>query len=689
MNDDGEWRNVWHGITVAPAARAIFPGSSSAPSSSKRMFFNRPLRSTGRGTRPRALYKDLAYFLIDLSWPRLALALATSYFGVIFLFGLLFFFICQECDNLFDGYNLSYQAFSTIGFGVVYSRDRCGNYVTILESYVSMVLLPTFAGIIFTKFSLPKVQVAFSNKCCIQPNYQGQHSALVVRVANASSSPNLNLDVIMDAVFTMELFSVHETVLRRHKLALKQSDFIFFRLALELVHVIDESSPLHGMPFTANCMLHVTVTGIDSNRHATIVNQMSYTSDRVAVGAKFDSMLSHDLATNHVVMDFEKLSCVVSVETCSIAPHMAAAAPGRTPTSSSSPEFVDASSPQHHDGVSWDQPEAELAAAATASDQPFVEPGMTGILFKDSSGRALHRQATMSDGGSYVHIDDTISMLHRVRPKNVPHRFQYLYYHILHAKWVSIVAGIFILTATVTVFFAVLHWVHFPGGLFLMADMLPPRNSPFELCMYLSVHTFSTIGYGTIAPAPGDNYHNALVAVEAMCGLTVATILTGIFWSKFALPQAHIQFSPAMAVSMYQSQRCLVFRAVNTRNVGDIQLCQFKLGAFSTDRSGARRMYDLPLVQPTWPSINMPATLVHVIDESSPLRRHNDDELNATSLLALFSGFDSTFCETVYARQIYTTYEFGKQFENSVTLTPDDVGVEWSQVSLDNHLPMK
>ncbi|RHY27419.1 hypothetical protein DYB32_006787 [Aphanomyces invadans] len=659
MHDDGEWRNVWHGITVAPAARAIFPGSSSAPSSSKRMFFNRPLRSTGRGTRPRALYKDLAYFLIDLSWPRLALALATSYFGVIFLFGLLFFFICQECDNLFDGYNLSYQAFSTIGFGVVYSRDRCGNYVTILESYVSMVLLPTFAGIIFTKFSLPKVQVAFSNKCCIQPNYQGQHSALVVRVANASSSPNLNLDVIMDAVFTMELFSVHETVLRRHKLALKQSDFIFFRLALELVHVIDESSPLHGMPFTANCMLHVTVTGIDSNRHATIVNQMSYTSDRVAVGAKFDSMLSHDLATNHVVMDFEKLSCVVSVETCSIAPHMAAAAPGRTPTSSSSPEFVDASSPQHHDGVSWDQPEAELAAAATASDQPFDLKSHARMWLLGSSVaaaaccRALHRQATMSDGGSYVHIDDTISMLHRVRPKNVPHRFQYLYYHILHAKWVSIVAGIFILTATVTVFFAVLHWVHFPGGLFLMADMLPPRNSPFELCMYLSVHTFSTIGYGTIAPAPGDNYHNALVAVEAMCGLTVATILTG-------------------------TARCVLHLTGRRR-----------LGAFSTDRSGARRMYDLPLVQPTWPSINMPATLVHVIDESSPLRRHNDDELNATSLLALFSGFDSTFCETVYARQIYTTYEFGKQFENSVTLTPDDVGVEWSQVSLDNHLPMK
>ncbi|RHZ34878.1 hypothetical protein DYB26_012350, partial [Aphanomyces astaci] len=303
---DSAWRNVWHGIAVAPASRAIFPGSSSQTSSAQQPFFNRPLRS---GVRPRALYKDLAYFLINLSWPRLALALATSYFGVIFLFALAFYFVCQECNDLFDGYNLSYQAFSTIGFGIVYSRDRCGNYVTILESYMSMVLLPTFAGIIFTKFSLPKVQVAFSNVCCIQPNYSGNHAALVVRVANASSSSHLNLDVIMDASFSMELFS---TVLRRHKLPLKQADFIFFRLALELVHVIDATSPLYATPFSPDCMLLVTFTGVDSNRHATIVNQVSYTHDCIAHGAKFVAMLSHEV--NHVEMDFDRLSDVALSE---------------------------------------------------------------------------------------------------------------------------------------------------------------------------------------------------------------------------------------------------------------------------------------------------------------------------------------------------------------------------------------
>ncbi|RQM19159.1 hypothetical protein B5M09_013039 [Aphanomyces astaci] len=362
---DSAWRNVWHGIAVAPASRAIFPGSSSQTSSAQQPFFN--MRS---GVRPRALYKDLAYFLINLSWPRLPLALAISYFGVIFLFALAFYFVCQECNDLFDGYNLSYQAFSTIGFGIVYSRDRCGNYVTILESYMSMVLLPTFAGIIFSKFSLPKVQVAFSNVCCIQPNYSGNHAALVVRVANASSSSHLNLDVIMDASFSMELFSVHGTLLRRHKLPLKQADFIFFRLALELVHVIDAASPLYATPFSPDCMLLVTFTGVDSNRHATIVNQVSYTHDCIAHGAKFVAMLSHEV--NHVEMDFDRLSDVALSETSVLWNAM-----GHR-------RLLSPDQGIHHEGMTW---EYAASTSTESPSQPFVEPTMAGLLLKHSSAR--------------------------------------------------------------------------------------------------------------------------------------------------------------------------------------------------------------------------------------------------------------------------------------------------------------
>ncbi|KAF0698222.1 Aste57867_11149 [Aphanomyces stellatus] len=667
------WKHLWHGVTAAPCT---FDGTNAAP------FFGRRVRSIGK--RPRAFYKDMAYYVLNLTWLQVAVVLTILYFGIIFVFGCFFHFVCQETDSLLDGYNLSYQAFSTIGFGIVYSKDRCGNYVTLVEGFVSLVMLPTIAGIIYTKLSLPKVQVAFSSVCCVHPQYRGDAAALVVRVANASPSIDLDTDVIMDAVFTMELFSLvdvrlhHGHYVTRCKLPLQQADFIFFRLAIDLIHVIDATSPLHGAAAVVgpDAMLHVTITGVDSNRHATIVNQHSYTSDVVRMNSHFEPMV-HRTETNHLVLEFDKLSAVTpatSDKSRDDPPVVFLNTEGwkhdNTPSTSTT---EDASSP-----VSSTLPPPPAA--------PFVDAALDPILFKHSSSRGVSNRslgAHLLSEGSYVHLDDAIAHAPRVQPRHVPHAYQYTYYHILNSRWRVIIGGIVGLSTVVTVLFGVLHWLRFDETLYIVPDMVPPRNSPFEICLYLSMHTFSTIGYGTVGPAPGDHYHNALVAIEAMIGLTVSSILAGIFWSKFALPQAHIQFSSKVVVTTMHGQRVLVFRAVNTRNVGDIHMCTFKLGAFFQDRNGARRLHDLPLVHASWPSINMPVVLVHVLDAASPLiRLRNTHELASVSTLALFSGFDATFCETVYARKLYSGIDTTGDavFLDAAHVSASQIALDWARV---------
>ncbi|CAK4082058.1 unnamed protein product [Aphanomyces euteiches] len=628
---------AWHGIAVDSSAN-VFANKTSES------IFLKPIR--GIGGRPRAFYKDIAYVVLNLSWFHVVVVLSFAYFGVIFAFALVFHYVCGESESLLDGYNLSYQAFSTIGFGIVYSTTRCGNYTTLAEAYVSMVLLPTFGGIIFTKFSLPKVKVAFSNVCCIHRR-TSDSSALVVRVANATSSTHLDQDVIMDATFSMELFIVDEKpkgVLRRHKLLLQQSEFIFFRLAIELVHVIDRASPLYGIPISSNCMILVTISGVESNRHATIVNQVKYTHEMIRDGFYFEPMMDRDRVQNQLTIDFERLSAVV-------------------PSDYATTDTVHISEEEH----SWSNREEghlgliEEEASEIIMPPPFVESGMDSLLFKKSaSNRTV---GNLSDGGSYLHLDDSVD---------------YTYYHILHLRWWSIVAVIILLSGICTVLFALLHWIQFGHKFYIVTDM-DRSMTPFELCLFLSLHTFSTIGYGTVGPAPGDRYHNALVAVEAMIGLVISSVLTGIFWSKFALPQAHIRFSSKILVTTYQGHRCLVFRAINTRSIGDIQMCHFKLGAFLTDSNGARRLHDLPLVQPHWPSINAPVTLIHIIDSSSPLRRCQDFSM---SMLALFSGFDTTFCETVYARHLYSTYEFDKPVVDAAHLSQSQLVFDWRQLDM-------
>ncbi|CAK4771219.1 unnamed protein product [Aphanomyces euteiches] len=582
---------AWHGIAVDSSAN-VFANKTSES------IFLKPIR--GIGGRPRAFYKDIAYVVLNLSWFHVVVVLSFAYFGVIFAFALVFHYVCGESESLLDGYNLSYQAFSTIGFGIVYSTTRCGNYTTLAEAYVSMVLLPTFGGIIFTKFSLPKVKVAFSNK--------------------------------------------PKGVLRRHKLLLQQSEFIFFRLAIELVHVIDRASPLYGIPISSNCMILVTISGVESNRHATIVNQVKYTHEMIRDGFYFEPMMDRDRVQNQLTIDFERLSAVV-------------------PSDYATTDTVHISEEEH----SWSNREEghlgliEEEASEIIMPPPFVESGMDSLLFKKSaSNRTV---GNLSDGGSYLHLDDSVD---------------YTYYHILHLRWWSIVAVIILLSGICTVLFALLHWIQFGHKFYIVTDM-DRSMTPFELCLFLSLHTFSTIGYGTVGPAPGDRYHNALVAVEAMIGLVISSVLTGIFWSKFALPQAHIRFSSKILVTTYQGHRCLVFRAINTRSIGDIQMCHFKLGAFLTDSNGARRLHDLPLVQPHWPSINAPVTLIHIIDSSSPLRRCQDFSM---SMLALFSGFDTTFCETVYARHLYSTYEFDKPVVDAAHLSQSQLVFDWRQLDM-------
>ncbi|KDO22902.1 hypothetical protein SPRG_21051 [Saprolegnia parasitica CBS 223.65] len=73
------------------------------------------------------------------------------------------------------------------------------------------------------------------------------------------------------------------------------------------------------------------------------------------------------------------------------------------------------------------------------------------------------------------------------------------------------------------------------------------------------------------------------------------------------------------------------------------------------------------------------STLVHCLDAaSSPLATLSDAELHNLSLLALCSGFDTTFFETVYARHMYfgPSIVLGRDFQDAVALYPDRVVVD-------------
>lgn len=220
--------------------------------------------------------------------------------------------------------------------------------------------------------------------------------------------------------------------------------------------------------------------------------------------------------------------------------------------------------------------------------------------------------------------------------------------------------------------------------------------STFEASFFLSVHTLSTIGYGSITP--DSTYLNFWIIIEGTIGLITVTLLTGrckylsfllilvllgISWSKFARPRAHIIFSKNILITTLYGNRCVVFRAANTRHHGDIRESTFRIGVLmSNAKAGLRHLYNVPLVSPEWPSFTLSATLIHVIDKNSPFANiHTVDDISncRVAVIVLFSGLDTTFAENVYERHMYfwDDFAFNQHFEDNVKFSQNRVTLDF------------
>jgi inward rectifier potassium channel len=198
----------------------------------------------------------------------------------------------------------------------------------------------------------------------------------------------------------------------------------------------------------------------------------------------------------------------------------------------------------------------------------------------------------------------------------------------------------------------------------------------FSQAFFFSIHTLATIGYGNIVPVTFAA--NALVAFESLVGLLGFSIIAGIVFARFARPRAEIAFSNVAIVAPYRDKTALMFRIVNKKRNEIVEmgatvlLALRKRGGASTDREfipltlERERVVFFPL---SW-------TIVHPIDEKSPMNACSPDELRArdAELLILLNGFDETFSQTVHTRSSYKVDEivWGAKFRTMFNPSEED-----------------
>ena len=192
---------------------------------------------------------------------------------------------------------------------------------------------------------------------------------------------------------------------------------------------------------------------------------------------------------------------------------------------------------------------------------------------------------------------------------------------------------------------------------------------------FFSIQTSTTIGYGRIAPV--STTANVLAATEALAGLLGFALATSLMFARFSNPDTRILYSNRAIVAPYRGGSGLMFRIANERKNELIQVgIQVLLSRVENDGgTRVRRFHRLRLERDEVTFFPLTWTIVHPIDENSPLMKTGEEDFRAadSEILVLLSGIDETFSQTVHSRSSYKSDEvvWGAKFSDIFGEQPD------------------
>jgi inward rectifier potassium channel len=241
-----------------------------------------------------------------------------------------------------------------------------------------------------------------------------------------------------------------------------------------------------------------------------------------------------------------------------------------------------------------------------------------------------------------------------VRRVGLPTSSVNIYQDLVKMSWPKFLGLTTLILFMINGCFACIYYLigvdHFSGM------MIGTELDNFIQSFFFSFQTFTTVGYGHIAPR---GYFLSLIAsLEAMTGLMVFAIITGLLYGRFSKPSARILFSENMLIAPVEDGKSLMFRIVNMRksNIMDVSARLM----YSYQEKGKGRSYvplELERSQVTLFPLNW--NIVHPINEKSPLFEKTSEELfkHDGEFIIVIKGFDDTFSQEVHAVRSYRVDE--------------------------------
>jgi inward rectifier potassium channel len=218
---------------------------------------------------PQRMWDDFYHRALTVSWP-VFFGLATS----VFLIFNAIFAIIYEVDphgianqypkGLAGAFFFSVETLATVGYGDMHPQSIYTHLVATAEIILGMGNIAVVTGLIFARFSRPQAKILF-----------GQHP--IVRMIDGKQTlmlraANMRMNLIAQASAQLHLLRQYSSPegfrLRRiEDMKLVREHHPVFMLSWNVMHVIDEDSPLYGLSQeemeTSEAALLLTIEGID------------------------------------------------------------------------------------------------------------------------------------------------------------------------------------------------------------------------------------------------------------------------------------------------------------------------------------------------------------------------------------------------------------------------------------------
>jgi inward rectifier potassium channel len=259
-----------------------------------------------------------------------------------------------------------------------------------------------------------------------------------------------------------------------------------------------------------------------------------------------------------------------------------------------------------------------------------------------------------------------------------------LYHRLITMHWLMLVAVVFLSYLFINFFFAGIYY--YIGTEHLVGMKSTEPLSAFGDAFFFSSQTLTTVGYGHISPS--GILTNIVASVEALVGLMLFAIITGLLYGRFSRPNPKVLFSKNALIAPYLDTNALMFRLVNEKSNQIVNLsANVTFSRNETNEAGkiVRKYYNLPLERSLVRLFPMSWTIVHAITDESPLFNETQESLAAddTEIIITLDGINDTYADQIFIRHSYLYSEFvwGAKFVDMMLTDNEQYQIDLSMLS--------